>query len=160
MNVTAEQKFSSDDLSEEASPASGVRRANPIDVHVGGRMRLRRMMIGMSQEKLGELMGLTFQQVQKYEKGVNRVSASRLFNLSHILTVPVEFFYEGLTVNGAPDATPGFAESSPDDNIFQFLGSRDGLELNRAFVQIKDPKVRRHIVDLVRSLAEKAEQQG
>ncbi len=79
----------------------GSRRANPIDVHVGARVRLRRMLLGMSQEKLGEHLGLTFQQIQKYEKGINRIGASRLFDLSQVLGVPVQFFYEELAVGGA-----------------------------------------------------------
>ena len=79
----------------------GSRRANPVDVHVGSRVRLRRMLLGMSQEKLGEHLGLTFQQVQKYEKGINRIGASRLFDLSQVLGVPVQFFYEELAVAGS-----------------------------------------------------------
>src|SRR5512145_286688 len=84
------------------------RRPNPIDIHVGSRVRLRRMLLGMSQEKLGERLGLTFQQIQKYEKGVNRIGASRLFDLAQVLGVPVQFFYEELAVGGA--AAGGFAE--------------------------------------------------
>ena len=84
---------------EEIEPEDrGSRRANPIDVHVGSRVRLRRMLLGMSQEKLGEHLGLTFQQIQKYEKGINRIGASRLFDLSNVLGVPVQFFYEELPV--------------------------------------------------------------
>jgi transcriptional regulator with XRE-family HTH domain len=140
----------------------GSRRANPMDVHVGTRVRLRRMLLGMSQEKLGEHLGLTFQQVQKYEKGVNRIGASRLFELAKVLGVPVQFFYDEApagTHNHAPMAV-GFADQPGESYIVEFLGSRDGLELNKAFARIKDQKVRRTIVDLVRSLAGEEEAQS
>lgn len=129
-----------------------TKKPNPIDTHVGGRVRLRRMLIGMSQEKLGERMGLTFQQIQKYEKGINRIGASRLLHLSQILEVPVQFFFEGASVEGEP-APAGFAESAGESFIYEFINSREGLELNRAFVRIADVKVRRSVVDLVRALA-------
>jgi transcriptional regulator with XRE-family HTH domain len=134
----------------------GSRRPNPIDVHVGSRVRFRRMLLGMSQEKLAEKLGLTFQQIQKYEKGINRIGASRLFDLAQVLSVPVQFFYEEAPGNGADVAQfvpDGFAESGPETSIVEFLKSRDGLELNKAFVRIQDVKARRAIVDLVRSLA-------
>ncbi len=132
----------------------GSRRPNPLDVHVGSRVRLRRMILGMSQEKLGEHLGLTFQQVQKYEKGVNRIGASRLFDLSQVLGVPVQFFYDDAPV-AAPAGTtsPGFAEKPNETYVVDFLSSRDGLELNKAFMRITDPRVRRSLVELVRSLA-------
>ena len=133
----------------------GSRRANPIDVHVGARVRLRRMLLGMSQEKLGEHLGLTFQQIQKYEKGINRIGASRLFDLSQVLGVPVQFFYEELAVGGA-HGTAGFAERPAESYAVEFLGSREGLELNKAFARISDPRVRRSIVDLVRAFAGEA----
>jgi transcriptional regulator with XRE-family HTH domain len=132
----------------------GTRRPNPVDIHVGNRVRLQRMLIGISQEKLGERLGLTFQQVQKYEKGINRIGASRLFELSRVLGVPVQFFYEDAPVSGAQSAAPGFAERSSDSHVFEFLSSREGLELNRAFSRITDPKVRKSVLDLVRSLAD------
>lgn len=89
------------------------KKSNPVDAHVGSRVRLRRMLVGLSQEKLGERMGLTFQQIQKYEKGVNRIGASRLFQLSQILEVPVQFFFEGApSVDGM--AQPGFAENGSE----------------------------------------------
>ena len=132
----------------------GSRRANPVDVHVGSRVRLRRMLLGMSQEKLGEHLGLTFQQVQKYEKGINRIGASRLFDLSQVLGVPVQFFYEELAVAGAGAA--GFGERPAESYAVEFLGSREGLELNKAFARITDAKVRRSIVDLVRAFAGEA----
>ena len=125
------------------------KQANPVDAHVGNRVRLRRMLVGMSQERLGELLGLTFQQVQKYEKGVNRIAAGRLFEISGILGVPVSFFYED--VDGK---RPGFAEGASAPPVMDFLSSGEGLQLSLAFMRIEDPKVRRRILDLVRSLAE------
>lgn len=128
---------------------------NPIDVHVGGRVRLRRMLIGMSQEKLGELLGLTFQQVQKYEKGTNRIGASRLHRIAHFLGVPVQFFFEDVAEDAGPGGgRPGFAEGNEAPAIMEFLSSSDGLELNRAYSKIPDPKVRKRILDLVRCLAD------
>ncbi|HWB47206.1 MAG TPA: helix-turn-helix transcriptional regulator [Hyphomicrobiaceae bacterium] len=132
----------------------GSRRPNPIDVHVGGRVRFRRMLLGMSQEKLGEKLGLTFQQIQKYEKGINRIGASRLFDLAQVLGVSVQFFYEEApAAENAALPHPGFAERPDESSIVEFLRSRDGLELNKAFVRISDTRARRAIVDLVRSLA-------
>ena len=114
---------------------------------------MRRMLIGMSQEKLGERLGLTFQQVQKYEKGTNRVSASRLFHVAHVLSVPVQFFYVDLPAGVEDDSALGFAESTEQAVITNFLNSSEGLQLNRAFHQISDPDVRRRVVDLVKSIA-------
>jgi transcriptional regulator with XRE-family HTH domain len=138
-------------LEESETEERSSRRANPVDVHVGARVRLRRMLLGMSQEKLGEHLGLTFQQIQKYEKGINRIGASRLFDLSQVLGVPVQFFYEELAVGGAGER--GFAERPAESYAVEFLGSREGLELNKAFARITDPRVRRSIVDLVRAFA-------
>ncbi len=131
-----------------------ARKPNPIDIHVGSRVRFRRMLLGMSQEKLGELLGLTFQQVQKYEKGINRIGASRLFEIANVLGVNVQFFYDDAPDLGLPGAQAGFAEGSNSDYVGGFLKSREGIELNRAFARISDPKVRRSVVDLVRSLAD------
>jgi len=127
------------------------KKPNPIDIHVGGRIRLRRNMLGMSQEKLGEHLGITFQQIQKYEKGTNRVGASRLQAISSILEAPVAYFFDG-----APGGRPedGFAEDNQTDYVVDFLSSSEGLVLNRAFARITDPKVRRKIIDLVRTLAD------
>jgi transcriptional regulator with XRE-family HTH domain len=144
-----------DSISEDTN--NQTRKPNPIDVHVGGRIRLRRMMNGLSQERLGEQMGLTFQQIQKYEKGANRVGASRLFQLAQVLEVPVSYFFEDLETKNDGNLTPGFAESSTKDFVLEFLNSREGLELNRAFVNITDPEIRRRILDLVRSLSENTE---
>jgi transcriptional regulator with XRE-family HTH domain len=135
----------------------GSRRANPLDLHVGSRVRLQRMLLGMSQEKLGEQLGLTFQQIQKYEKGINRIGASRLFELARVLGVSVQFFYDdapgSYSDQSAPAGMAGFAERPADTYVVDFLSSREGVELNKAFVKITDPKVRRTIVDLVRTLA-------
>lgn len=128
------------------------KKPNPVDTHVGSRVRLRRMLLGMSQERLGESMGLTFQQVQKYEKGVNRIGASRLFQISKILDVPVQFFFEEAPHVGEPGQPPGLSEPDSETFILEFLNSREGLELNRAFVKIADAKVRKSVVDLVRAL--------
>jgi len=129
------------------------KQPNPIDIHVGSRIRLRRTMLGMSQEKLGESLGITFQQVQKYEKGTNRVGASRLQNIASILNVPVSFFFEDAPDDSAASGASGMEENS-STYVVSFLSSSEGLQLNRAFVKIADPKVRRRIIDLVKSLAE------
>jgi transcriptional regulator with XRE-family HTH domain len=127
---------------------------NPIDKHVGSRVRMRRMMLGMSQEKLGDALGLTFQQVQKYEKGTNRIGASRLQQISQILQVPVAFFFEG-----APDVPNvnwpegGMAEAPSPTYVSDFLATSDGLALTKAFMKIEDAKLRRRIVDLVEQIA-------
>ena len=128
---------------------------NPIDIHVGSRIRLRRNMISMSQEKLGEALGITFQQIQKYEKGTNRVGASRLQQISKVLGVPVSFFFE----DAPGDDTPknGMAEANSSAYVVDFLSSSEGLQLNRAFARISDSKVRRKIIELVRTLADDPE---
>ncbi|MDX2263585.1 MAG: helix-turn-helix transcriptional regulator [Hyphomicrobiales bacterium] len=138
---------------DEGYESSG-RKPNPVDIHVGSRVRLRRLVIGMSQEKLGEKMNLTFQQIQKYEKGTNRIGASRLFQLSQILEVPMSFFFEDAPMRPSAQMQPGMAESKTEAFLMDFLNTREGLELNRAFVKVSDPKVRRKIIDLVRSLAD------
>jgi transcriptional regulator with XRE-family HTH domain len=149
-----EISMSSDLVTEDEEPERNSRRANPMDVHVGGRVRMRRMLLGMSQEKLGEQLGLTFQQVQKYEKGVNRIGASRLFEMAKVLGVPVQFFYDDAPF-GATGLVPavGFAERPSDSYVVDFLATREGLELNKAFARITDPKIRKAICDLVKSLA-------
>ncbi|KAB2850988.1 MAG: helix-turn-helix transcriptional regulator [Hyphomicrobiaceae bacterium] len=147
--------MSAEDGEEESS--GGPKRPNPIDVYVGSRLRLRRMMVGMSQEKLGERMSLTFQQIQKYERGINRIGASRLFELAKVLQVPVQFFYDGAPSSKSSETpahtVPGLAEAQGENYIVEFLNTRDGLELNRAFMRIADAKVRRAVVELVRSLS-------
>jgi len=154
------------------SPADSTRNpaaSGPIDVHVGQRIRLRRTLMGLSQEKLGEALGLTFQQVQKYERGANRVSASRLLELSRVMNVPVSFFFDGAP--GEPAAAPaapvsamGFAEASAtfggppprrseaasaDAALF---GRKETIDLVRAYYRIPDEAVRRRMFELVRSM--------
>jgi transcriptional regulator with XRE-family HTH domain len=144
---------------------------NPIDVHVGKRLRLRRTLLGMSQERLGELLGLTFQQVQKYERGVNRIGSSRLFELGQILDVPVSFFFDdmprgeqvagqavGLGLGGPIRAATGFGlaeeaaafEHDLDDGLS--LDKRETLELIRAYYRIADPAVRKRLFELTKAL--------
>jgi transcriptional regulator with XRE-family HTH domain len=131
------------------------KKPNPTDVYVGGRIRLRRNMLGMSQEKLGESLGITFQQIQKYEKGSNRIGASRLQRISEVLNVAISFFFEDLP--GGAASAGGLSEPSGPDYVVDFLSTSEGLQLNRAFVKISDPKVRRRIIDLVRSLGDTSE---
>jgi transcriptional regulator with XRE-family HTH domain len=142
-----------DAIDDDVETERGSRKPNPIDAHVGMRVRLRRMLLGMSQEKLGEHLGLTFQQVQKYEKGVNRIGASRLFDLSRVLGVPVQFFYDEAPSDLVEETlAPGFAERPTETYVIEFLSTREGLELNKAFVKIADARVRRSVVELVRAL--------
>jgi transcriptional regulator with XRE-family HTH domain len=124
------------------------KQPNPVDKHVGSRVRMRRLMLGMSQEKFAASIGLTFQQVQKYEKGTNRMGSNRLQQIADVLQAPVTLFFEG---------APGHHKvkgggSSPAD-LFEFLATSDGLALTKAFTQIKNKKVRRSIVDLVEGIA-------
>jgi transcriptional regulator with XRE-family HTH domain len=126
---------------------------NPVDKHVGSRVRMRRMMLSMSQEKLGDALGLTFQQVQKYEKGTNRIGASRLQQIAHILEVPVAFFFEGAPEFGVPAPQPGMSEAPSPTYVSDFLATSDGLALTKAFMRIRDAKLRRRIVDLVEHIA-------
>jgi transcriptional regulator with XRE-family HTH domain len=137
-----------------ASRVEGARRRgvkydgpNPADVHVGARVRLRRTMLGMSQEKLGEALGLTFQQVQKYERGANRVGASRLWEMSRVLDVPVSYFFEEL------DGTPAAAAHDLGELDSDPMTKRETLELVRAYYKIADPTVRRRIFELTKALA-------
>ena len=145
---------------------------NPIDIHVGKRLRLRRTLLGMSQERLGELLGLTFQQVQKYERGVNRIGSSRLFELGQILDVPISFFFDdmpraetaaphgaaGFTHDMAPRAAAGFGlaeegavfEHDLDEGLS--LDKRETLELVRAYYKIADPAVRKRLFELTKAL--------
>jgi transcriptional regulator with XRE-family HTH domain len=124
---------------------------NPTDKHVGSRVRMRRMMLGMSQEKLGDALGLTFQQVQKYEKGTNRIGASRLQHIARIVDIPVAFFFEGAPE--IPGQTTGKNETPSPAYVSDFLASSDGLALTKAFTLISEGKLRRRIVDLVEEIA-------
>ena len=132
------------------------KQPNPIDVHVGSRVRLRRTMIGMSQEKLSDHLGITFQQVQKYEKGTNRIGASRMQQISAALNVPISFFFEDAPGGNLAGAT-GMAETSSTTYVVDFLSSQEGIQLNRHFVRIKNPAVRKMVVDMVRTLADEDE---
>lgn len=140
------------------SSAVPKKQANPIDVQVGTRVRLRRMLVGMSQEKLGDLLGLTFQQVQKYEKGVNRIGAGRLFQVAHILGVPVGYFYEDVVGRETENAAP--ANDHGTQPVMEFLSSGEGLQLALAFMRIREGKVRKRVIDLVKSLADGDEPAG
>lgn len=124
---------------------------NPIDKHVGARVRMRRMMLSMSQEKLGDALGLTFQQVQKYEKGTNRIGASRLQQISHTLQVPVSFLFEGAPT--LPGQVEDMREAPSPAFVSDFLATSDGLALTKAFMRVKESKLRRRIVDLVEEIA-------
>jgi len=138
------------------SAKENKKKPNPTDVHVGSRIRLRRNMLGMSQEKLGESLGITFQQIQKYEKGTNRVGASRLQAISDILGVPVSFLFEDAPGHEASTGK-GFSEDTAITFAIDFCTSSEGLQLNRAFVKIGDLKVRRKVIELVKALAAEAE---
>ena len=135
-------------------------RASPIDAHVGTRIRLRRTLLGMSQERLGEALGLTFQQVQKYERGVNRVAASRLFDLSRVLDVPISFFFDDMPealagIHGTGHSTRaagGFSERQDAFGSDEALNRRETLELVRAYYRITEPGVRKRIFDLIKSM--------
>ena len=126
---------------------------NPTDKHVGSRVRMRRMMLGMSQEKLGDALGLTFQQVQKYEKGTNRIGASRLQQIAQILQVPVAFFFEGAPPAVTIGRHEGLSEAPSPAYVSDFLATSDGLALTKAFMRIGESKLRRRIVDLVEQIA-------
>ena len=133
-------------------------RPSPIDVHVGSRIRLRRTLLGMSQERLGDSLGLTFQQVQKYERGVNRVGASRLFDLSRVLDVPISFFFDDMpdslaaTFGGTPSRRAGGSSDATDPFGDDTLSRRETLELVRAYYRITDPSVRKRVFDLIKSM--------
>lgn len=124
---------------------------NPIDIHVGTRLRLRRTLLGLSQETLGEAVGITFQQLQKYERGANRISASRLFNLSQVLGVPVGFFFEDLST-GEISAK----KAASNEVELEAMARRETLELVRAYYRISDPAIRKRAFDLVKALAGEA----
>ncbi len=124
-------------------------KPTPVDAHVGSRVRLRRTLLGMSQEKLGEAIGLTFQQVQKYERGANRIGASRLFDLSRVLDVPISFFFDDMA-NG-PMNSASYGDGAPSYEAKE-LSKREILELARAFDRIKDEKIRKRILELTKSL--------
>lgn len=131
-------------------------KANKLDEHLGQQLRIRRNMLGMSQEKLAELLGLTFQQVQKYERGKNRISASRLYDLARILDVSVDYFYKDATEAAlSSSARPGFAEDDQDSFIDDSkLTSKETLDLIRIYYSIEDPKLRKNLFNFMKSMAE------
>ena len=125
---------------------------SPIDAYVGGKIKLRRAVVGMSQTELANRLGITFQQVQKYEKGSNRVSASRLYQMAQILGVPVQFFFEDVSEISDIDSSE-VSGASETGEIMDFLNSSEGVQLNRAFNEIASASVRRRVIDLVKSIA-------
>ncbi|MEQ8356406.1 MAG: helix-turn-helix domain-containing protein [Kiloniellaceae bacterium] len=139
-----------------------ARQAHPVDVHVGGRVRLRRVFLGYSQEKLANALGLTFQQIQKYERGANRISASKLYELSRILNVPVTYFFEGVESEGDTGAASGEASTaSGAGNIHSsdpdFTNQRETLQLISSYYRIPDAKVRAEVLSLLKTLGRSAE---
>lgn len=147
-------------MSDETNTVTEKDGPSPVDVHVGARIRLRRTLLGMSQEKLGDALGLTFQQVQKYERGANRVGASRLYDLSRVLDVPIGFFYDdmpdklaGMHGSGhSTYATGGFAERQDGFGTDEALNRRETLELVRAYYRITEPSVRKRVFELIKSM--------
>ncbi|WP_040308503.1 helix-turn-helix domain-containing protein [Asticcacaulis biprosthecium] len=127
------------------------RGPNPVDLHVGARVRMRRKFLGMSQEGLAEVIDLTFQQVQKYERGSNRISASKLYEIARALKAPVAYFFEGY---GETEAVEGFSESESEQFVHGFLMTTEGIELAEAFPRIRSAKLRRKVLELVRVLGE------
>lgn len=137
--------------------ATESRSPNPVDLHVGARIRMRRRLQGVSQERLAEALGLTFQQVQKYERGANRVSASKLYEISAVLKAPVAYFFEGLA-DPAADAE-NKSHASDERAVHAFLMTSEGLELARCFTQVPRGRVRRRLLELIRALAGEGEEE-
>ncbi len=135
-----------------------IKAPNPVDKYVGSRVRMRRIMLAMSQEKLGDALKLTFQQVQKYEKGTNRIGASRLHQIADVLQVPVSFFFEGGPAGEI--GIDGMSEAPSPAYVSDFLATSEGLALTRAFTRISDAKLRRSIVDLVEQMASRETPDG
>jgi transcriptional regulator with XRE-family HTH domain len=138
-------------MTRPVKPPVALNEANPIDRHVGARVRMRRKILGVSQEKLADSLGLTFQQVQKYEKGANRVSASKLYEIAAALQTQVAYFFDGLA---DPGADADAATDTAEQFVHDFLMTPEGLELAGIFPKITRPSVRRRILDLVRSMAD------
>ncbi len=129
------------------------KKQHEIDAYIGSRVRLRRLMLQMSQEALGEELALTFQQVQKYEKGINRISASRLFELATALRVPVSYFFDGLKPTSQPNEYGAFQEDNPMAPYLDFVSSGEGVQLNQAYLQIEDGETRRKLLAMVEDIA-------
>ncbi len=127
---------------------------NPVDVHVGGRLRLRRTLLGMNQTDLGDAIGVTFQQVQKYENGANRISASRLFHLSRVLDVPIEYFFDDMptAVAACSPAQGGGRAKKPPSYEPDPMAKRETMELVRAYYKIRDPEIRKHLFAMAKTL--------
>jgi len=152
--------WNSGPAAEENGRADRESRASPIDAHVGSRIRLRRTLLGLSQERLGDALGLTFQQVQKYERGINRVGASRLFDLARVLDVPISFFFDDMPEplgSSAPNLAPagfgGMAEAQEGFGSDSVMNRRETIDLLRAYYRISDAAVRKRVFELIRSLA-------
>ena len=145
--------FTEHQLEVELSEETEGRRPNPVDLHVGGRVRMRRKLLGVSQEHLADSLGLTFQQVQKYERGANRVSASKLYEIARTLQVPVSFFFDGLADPTSGSESDEFSHQA-ERVVQEFLTTPEGMELAEAFPRIKRGRVRRQVLDLVRAMAE------
>jgi transcriptional regulator with XRE-family HTH domain len=144
---------------ETARRRGGGGHPNPVDIHVGSRVRLRRTLLGLSQERLADALGLTFQQVQKYERGANRIGASRLHQLSHILEVPVSFFFEEMgTGPGTTEAGAG-TDEQPSGFNHDPMAKRETLELVRAYYRIPDEKVRKRIFEMIKAVATSSERE-
>ena len=139
-----------------AKKRKGKGGPNPIDVHVGTRVRLRRTLLGMSQEKLAKSVSLTFQQIQKYERGANRVGASRLFQFAQVLDVPITFFYDEMPSDTRGMIT-GLADAPQQKFEQDHLARRETLELVRAYYRINDASVRRRLFDLTKALGRKTD---
>ena len=149
-----DESMDADQRSSRGRLPSG--KPNPVDVHVGNRVRLRRTLLGLSQEKLAEAIGLTFQQVQKYERGANRIGASRLYDLSRVLDCPISFFFEDMGEDVAAASPRNLSAATPDlgDADADPMTKRETLELVRAYYRISDPHVRRRIYELAKTLAQ------
>jgi transcriptional regulator with XRE-family HTH domain len=127
---------------------------DPIDKYVGSRVRMRRILLGLSQEKLGAALGLTFQQVQKYEKGTNRISASRLQEISKTLNIPPSYFFDGAPSGTTSQASGAGTEGFSAASVTDFIGTAEGVQLNKAFARIKSPQLRKRVIDLVSAIAD------
>ncbi len=144
-----------------SSYGRGTGKPSPVDVHVGARVRMRRAFLGMSQTKLGDAIGLTFQQVQKYERGANRIGSSRLYDLSRVLDVPVEFFFEDMpraVAASSPGRRPRKAKEPPSYELDP-MAKQETLELVRAYYKISDPQVRKRLYEMVKALGAASENQ-
>lgn len=126
--------------------------SHPVDVHVGKRLRLKRTLLGLSQEYIGNAIGVTFQQIQKYERGVNRMGASRLYDFSRVMSVPVSFFFEGYEASTSPHG--GMSENETPALVHEQMPNRETMDMMRAYYRIKSPVMRKRVLDLVKSMAD------